>query len=79
MGVLASGALRPGARLPLGNGSGSGWDFMSYHPGLPEFLVRVEPDEKYQKALDAHVPAFIEELLAGRERLKGMGVNDGLS
>ena len=57
--------------------TGAAWlDFMSYHPGLPEFLKRVAPDEKYQKALDAHIPAFIAELLAGRERLSGMGVND---
>ena len=49
---------------------------MSYHPGLPEFLVRVAPDEKYQDALDDHIPDFIKELLAGRERLRGMGVND---
>ena len=57
--------------------TGAAWlDFMSYHPGLPEFLKRVEPDEKYQKALDAHIPEFIAELLAGRERLRGMGVND---
>ena len=50
------------------------WDFLSYCPGLPELLVRVEPDEKYQAALDEHVPAFIGEVLAARERLMGLGV-----
>ena len=41
--------------------SGALWgDFMSYHPGLPPFLIRVEPDPKYQyAALSEHMPTFI--------------------
>ena len=55
--------------------TGALWgDFMSYHPGLPPFLKRVEPDPKYQKALDEHMPTFIAELLAGRDRLRELGV-----
>ena len=53
----------------------SAWaDFMSYHPGLPPFLVRAEPDYQLHDAFDQHIPTFIEELLAGRERLREMGV-----
>ena len=51
-----------------------GADFMSYHPGLPPLLLSVEPDEKLQAAMDEHIPTFIEELLAGRERLRELGV-----
>ena len=49
--------------------------FMSYHPGLPPHIVRVEPDYKFEEALDTHLPTFIEELLAGRDRLRAMGVS----
>lgn len=51
-------------------------DFMSYFPGLPPFIKRVEPDDKYQQALDKHMDTFINEMLAGRERLKELGVTD---
>ena len=55
--------------------TGRAWcDFMSYHPGLPPFIKRVEPDPKLQAALDEHMPEFLEELLAGRERLRSLGV-----
>lgn len=27
------------------------WDFLSYHPSLPPFLIRVLPDQKYIEAL----------------------------
>lgn len=54
------------------------WDFMSYFPELPPLRVRVEPDEGYQKALDKHVPVFIEEMLEARERLAAMGVQPAL-
>lgn len=50
------------------------WDFMSYCPGLPEVLVRVEPDEKYQAALDKEVPLFIDRLLTRVEMLRKRGV-----
>ena len=59
--------------------TGRSWsDFMSYHPGLPPFLVRSEPDDKLQAAMDQHIPTFIEELLAGRERLRELGVEPAL-
>ena len=44
-----------------------------YHPQFPPLLVRVEPDEKYQAALDELMPVFVEEVLAGRERLRELG------
>lgn len=50
------------------------WEFMSYYPGLPPLLVRVEPDEKYQAALDKYVPVFIEEMLERREQLRAKGL-----
>ena len=50
-------------------------DFMSYHPGLPPFILRCFPDEKYQEALNEAIPRFCEELEAGREQLGLMGVN----
>ncbi len=54
------------------------WDFMSYYPDLPPLIVRVEPDATYQAALDKHIPAFIGELLSGRERLRELGVEPAL-
>lgn len=54
--------------------SGRSWcDFMSYHPQLPPLLVRVEPDETYQAALDELMPKFVQEVIAGRERLRELG------
>ena len=54
--------------------TGRAWcDFMSYFPGLPPLLVRVEPDSKYQAALDDLMPKFVQEVLAGRERLRELG------
>lgn len=50
------------------------WDFMSYHPDYPELLVRVYPDDAYQKALSEHVPAFVHELRESMKRLIGMGL-----
>ena len=55
--------------------SGRAWvDFMSYHPGLPPLIVRAEPDEKLQAAFDEAIPVFIAELMAGREKLREMGI-----
>ena len=58
--------------------SGRAWvDFFSYHPGLPPLIVRAEPDEKLQAAFDEAIPAFIAELMAGREKLREMGRRAG--
>ena len=55
--------------------TGRAWaDFMSYCPELPPFLIRVEPDPKFQAALDDHMPVFWAELMAGRQRLIEKGV-----
>ena len=55
--------------------TGRKWaDFMSYHPQLPPVLVRVEPDEAIQAALDDILPAFVAELAEGRKRLSELGV-----
>ena len=55
--------------------TGREWcDFMSYYPGLPAFIHRVAPDDKFLAALDEHMPVFIGELLEGRERLRSLGV-----
>ena len=51
------------------------WWFMSYFPNLPPFIVLVGRDDKYQAALDLHIPTFIAELLEGRERLRALGVH----
>jgi len=38
------------------------WDFFSYHPDMPPFMLRVEPDKEFHKTLDKYVPMFIAEL-----------------
>ena len=50
------------------------WWFMSYYPGLPPVLVKVLPEERWQTALDEHVPTFIEEMLDKRQELIALGV-----
>ena len=54
-------------------------DFMSYYPGLPSLLIRVEPHPDFQAALDRCVPHFIGELFERRKRLIEMGVPDPLA
>ena len=55
--------------------SGRAWcDFVSYYPGLPVFIKRVEPDSKIQTVLDEIMPHFVAEVLAGRERMRSLGV-----
>ena len=55
--------------------TGRAWaDFMSYCPELPPFLIRIEPDAKFQAALDDHMPVFWAELMDGRKRLIEKGV-----
>lgn len=43
------------------------WDFVSYHPDFEPFIVTIEKDIEFHKALDRIVPAFIERLTKGRE------------
>ena len=55
--------------------TGRHWvDFMSYHPGLPPFIIRVEPEPRYQDALDEHIPTFCDEVVNGRAYLQSLGV-----
>lgn len=46
------------------------WDFMSYHPDLPPFIIRVERDESYIKGLSAEIDKFLEKMDKQRQRLK---------
>lgn len=47
----------------------SWWDLWSYNPELPPVRVRVEPDADWQAAWEKVLPAFLDTLRAGRERL----------
>lgn len=50
--------------------TGRAWcDFLSYCPGLPELLVRVEPDLKTQSALALALGDFLDDFAAAWERL----------
>ena len=49
------------------------WDFMSFYPGKPRFVVRVEPDEQYHAALDKHMPVFLDELTEKTRELVRQG------
>ena len=54
-------------------GAAAGW-FMSYCPNLPPLVVRVASDPKLQNGLEEHLPRFVGDMLAARERLKELGV-----
>jgi hypothetical protein len=56
--------------------TGREWvDFMSFCPGLPAVLIRVERDEAFIEALSKAVDAFVARLLAERESLVEEGVH----
>lgn len=38
------------------------WDFMSYNPSLPPFIIRVKPEPDVQAALDSVMPTFCKRL-----------------
>lgn len=44
-------------------------DILSYFPGLPAVVVRSYRDERVQRALSLHLPAFVETMLRAREAL----------
>jgi hypothetical protein len=49
------------------------WDFVSYCPGLPLLIVRVERDEAYISKLSAAVDQFNDELAEMVERIRHLG------
>ena len=49
-------------------------DFVSFHPELPPFHVRVEPDAKFQAAFDAGIPAFCQQFADFSAGLEQVGV-----
>lgn len=52
------------------------WDFVSYSPGLPPLIVRVERDEDYIAKLSAAVDGFNSELAALVEKIRRYGLPD---
>jgi hypothetical protein len=48
------------------------WDFMSYYPGLPLFLVRCLPDPDYHAALAEALTGAVAELDTIIARLRDM-------
>ena len=47
-------------------------DMQSYYPGFPSVIVRVQRDDKVIEALEKHVPAFVQTMLACRDKLTAM-------
>ena len=45
------------------------WDFMSYHPEMPQLLVRMERNEKFIEAMAEQVQAAVETIVSETERL----------
>lgn len=52
------------------------WDFVSYHPALPLFIVRVAPDPDRFAALETHLDRFIADLDAMRARMRDLGYEE---
>jgi len=50
----------------------SSWVFMSYYPGLPPFIIKVERDEAFITKLKAELDSFCYELALTVKRLKEM-------
>jgi len=44
-------------------------DIMSYYPGFPAVIFRVQPEERVFAAFDTHIPAFVHGMLKCRELL----------
>lgn len=49
------------------------WDFLCFNPVLPPSCVRVYPDDAVQKALNEHMPRFLDELDFAKERARAAG------
>lgn len=48
------------------------WYFLSYYPGLPPLIIKVERDTEYLAKLKVGLEMFIEELEVTTERLRAM-------
>lgn len=46
------------------------WEFMAYHPGMPEFRLTVRRDYKFTSALEFEIEGFLEELDEVYKKLK---------
>ena len=47
------------------------WEFIAYHPGLPEFRLTVQRDYKFTSALEHEMEIFLHELDETYKELKG--------
>ena len=53
--------------------TGREWcDFVSYHPGLPNFEIRVEREQAVMDMISGRLGKFITEMLDRRERVKSL-------
>lgn len=48
------------------------WDLLSYCPGLPSVLVRVEPDAAYAKAVDPALADFLARMDAAKAQVESI-------
>lgn len=55
------------------------WDFVSYSPGLPPMILRVERDEPYIAKMAAAVDAFNSELAEVVEKVRRYGLPEALA
>ena len=46
------------------------WDFMSFHPQLNPFIIKIERDEDYIKKMEEHILFFCDELEKGYKYAK---------
>lgn len=51
-------------------------DFISYYPGMPPLIVRVDRDEKFIRSLQMVLGTFIGEMLEQRKRLIDLGYKE---
>lgn len=51
--------------------TGRQWcDFFAYHPDFPEFLVKVNRDQKYINILSEYIIKFVDQMLIKRGKIK---------
>jgi len=55
------------------------WDFVSYSPGLPPLILRIERDEAYIAKIAAAVDAFNSELAEVVEKIRRYGLPEAMA